>query len=301
MDDYQKAGLVNIMKEKVSFDVAMSSYSTFRVGGKAEAICFAHELPVLLELISYLDSETMPWTVIGKGSNVLVTDKGINGPVIILEGALADVNRADSNVLSAGGGISNSEFLSYCIRQELSGMEFMAGIPGTIGGAVIMNAGAYGEEIEKRISKVSIVNAKGKVEEIDRSEICFEYRKTSIPEKSVIYAVALKLEPGERVIIKEKIRGYMNKRKKTQPLDMPSCGSIFKNPEGYYAGRLIEECGLKGKQIGDAMISSKHANYIVNTGRARASEILELIDFIKNEVRSKTGVLLETEIRVVGL
>lgn len=301
MDDYQKAGLVNILKEKVSFNVTMSSYSTFRVGGKAEAICFVHELSVLLELVSFLYSETIPWVVIGKGSNLLVTDRGINGLVMILRGKLAGVDREENNVFTAGGGISTDRFLSYCVKQEVSGMEFMAGIPGTLGGAVIMNAGAHEEEIEKRIVKLGIVNSKGKREEMDRSQISFEYRKTSIPEKSVIYAVALKLESGGKALIREKIQGYIDKRKKTQPLDMPSCGSVFKNPEGDYAGRLIEQCGLKGKQIGDAMISSKHANFIVNTGKAKASEILELIEYVKNEVKDKTGVLLEPEIRVIGV
>lgn len=301
MDDYQKAGLVNILKEKVSFNVTMSSYSTFRVGGKAEAICFVHELSVLLELVSFLYSETIPWVVIGKGSNLLVTDRGINGLVMILRGKLAGVDREKNNVFTAGGGISTDRFLSYCVKQEVSGMEFMAGIPGTLGGAVIMNAGAHEEEIEKRIVKLGIVNSKGKREEMDRSQISFEYRKTSIPEKSVIYAVALKLESGGKALIREKIQGYIDKRKKTQPLDMPSCGSVFKNPEGDYAGRLIEQCGLKGKQIGDAMISSKHANFIVNTGKAKASEILELIEYVKNEVKDKTGVLLEPEIRVIGV
>ncbi|MFC1838255.1 UDP-N-acetylmuramate dehydrogenase [Thermodesulfobacteriota bacterium] len=300
MDDYQKTGIVSILKDAVSFNVAMSAYSTFRVGGKAEAVCFVHELSVLSELISFMDSETMPWVVIGKGSNLLFTDRGINGAVIILKGELAEVQKEENNVFTAGGGISTERLLKYCVQQELSGMEFMAGIPGTLGGAVIMNAGAHGEEIEKRIVKIGIVSQSGKTGEMDRSQISFDYRMASIPEKSVIYEISLELERGEKELIREKIRNYINKRRETQPLDMPSCGSVFKNPEGDYAGRLIEQCGLKGKHIGDAVVSSKHANFIVNTGKAKASEILELIEYVKKEVWDKTGVMLEPEIRIIG-
>ena len=300
MDDYQKDGLAGILKEAVSFNVAMSAYSTFRVGGRAEAVCFVHELPVLSELILFMDSENIPWVVVGKGSNLLVTDRGIKGAVIILKGKLAEVQEEENDIFVAGGGISTERFLKYCVQHELSGMEFMAGIPGTLGGAVIMNAGAHGEEIEKRINKIGIVNQDGKTVEMDRSQISFGYRKSSIPEKSVVHAVSLELERGERGLIREKIRDYLNKRKETQPIDMPSCGSVFKNPEGDYAGRLIEQCGLKGKSIGDAIVSPKHANYIVNNGKAKASEILELIEYIKKEVRDKTGVVLEPEIRVAG-
>lgn len=300
MDDYQKAGLVNILKEEVSFNVAMSAYSTFRVGGRAEALCFVHELSLLSELISFMDSEKMPWVVIGKGSNLLFNDSGIKGAVIILKGKLAEIKKEENDGVTAGGGISIEKLLKYCVREELSGLEFMAGIPGTLGGAVIMNAGAHGEEIEKRINKIRIVHRNGKLEEMDRSQISFGYRTSSVPEKSVVYEVSLEFERGDKGLIREKIRNYINKRKETQPLDMPSCGSVFKNPEGDYAGRLIEQCGLKGKHIGDAMVSSKHANYIVNKGNAKASEILELIEQVKKEVRDTTGVELEPEIRVVG-
>ncbi len=300
MNENQRAGLVNIIKEKVDFNVAMSSHSTFRAGGIAEAVCSVNELPVLIELISFLNSESIPWVVIGKGSNLLVTDGGIEGLVIILRGNLARVETEKNNVVRAGGGISTGRLLKYCVEHELAGLEFMAGIPGTLGGAVVMNAGAHGEEIEKRIVKVKIVNSKGETGEMDRSRISFEYRKALIPEKSVIYGVELKLETGERDLIAEKIRNYIDKRRESQPWDMPSCGSVFKNPEGEYAGRLIERCGLKGKQIGDAMISPRHANFIVNTGKAKASEIIELIEYVKKEVKDRAGVILETEIRVIG-
>lgn len=301
MDNRQKNGLVKLLKESVVFNVAMSSYSTFRAGGDAEAICFINDLSVLIQVVSFLNSEEIPWLTVGKGSNLLVTDNGINGAVIILKENLAGIIEESNHMVIAGGGVSTVKLLKYCVQKELAGMEFMSGIPGTLGGAVIMNAGAYGEEIKDRLKKVGIVTSEGKTEEIDRSQISFEYRKTSIPDKSIVYCVALSLKKDKREAIKERIESNLKKRKESQPLDMPSCGSVFKNPPGKFAGKLIEESGLKGKRVGGAMISLKHANFIVNAGNAKASDIIELIDITKKKVKEDSGIDLETEIRVVGL
>ena len=301
MDNRQKTGLVEILKESVIFDAPMSSYSTFRAGGNAEAICFINELPVLKKTVPFLNSEGIPWMTVGKGSNLLVTDKGIDGAVIILREKLAEVYEESNHMVTAGGGLSTNRLLKYCVQQSLSGMEFIAGIPGTVGGAVIMNAGAYGEEIGARLQKVSIVTSEGKTEEIEHSQISFEYRKTSLPVNAIVYSVILGLKKGKKELIKEKIESNFKKRKESQPLDMPSCGSVFKNPPGKFAGKLIEESGLKGKKIGGAMISPKHANFIVNTGNAKASDIIELINTTKKKVKEDTGIDLETEINVVGI
>jgi len=301
MDDRKKAGLAEILKESVIFNVAMSSYSTFRAGGNAEALCFIHELSVLKRVVAFLDSESISWMTVGKGSNLLVTDKGIKGAVIILKGALAEVFEENNCMVTAGGGLSIARLLNYCVHHELSGMEFMSGIPGTLAGAVIMNAGAYGEEIGTRLHRIGIVTPEGKTKELDRSRITFGYRKTSIPENAVVYSVTLSLEKEKQELIKGRIESNLNKRKESQPLDMPSCGSVFKNPPDKFAGRLIEESGLKGKKIGGAMISPKHANFIVNTGNATASDIIELIDIAREKVRKDSGIGLETEIKVVGL
>lgn len=301
MDNNQKAGLINILNRSVSFNVPMSSYSTFRAGGTAEAVCFINELPELLQVISFLRAESIPWLPVGKGSNLLVTDKGISGVVIILKGALAEVHEEDNITVTAGGGLSTSGLLKYCARKGLAGMEFLSGIPGTLGGAVIMNAGAYGEAIGDRLKKIGIVDQEGKAEDICRSRISFDYRKTSIQENAIVYSVTLRLKKDKRDLIKERIENNLNKRRESQPLDMPSCGSVFKNPPGRFAGRLIEECGLKGKRIGGAMISPKHANFIVNAGNAKASDIIELIDLARKKVRENSGIELETEIKVVGL
>ena len=301
MDENQKAGLKKILKEPVIFSVPMGTYCTFRAGGEAEAVCFINELPELTGLIYFLNSEAIPWMTVGKGSNLLVTDKGIPGAVIMLKGSLAEVREEKSGRLTCGAGISNSRLLKYCIREGLSGMEFMAGIPGSLGGAVTMNAGAYGEVIGRLIEKVGIVRAGGKAEELDKSQIAFGYRKTSIPEKSVVYSVTLRTGKDKSELIRERIESKINKRRESQPLDLPSCGSVFKNPPGKYAARLIDESGLKGTRIGGAMISPKHANFIVNTGNATASDILGLIDMTIKKVKGDSGITLETEVKVVGL
>jgi UDP-N-acetylmuramate dehydrogenase len=179
-------------------------------------------------------------------------------------------------------------------------MEFLAGVPGTLGGAVMMNAGAYGEETGDYVDSISIVTPSGNTEELVGSEIYFSYRKSTVPEGSVIYSVTLKLKDGEREQVKERVEKNLSMRRASQPLDMPNCGSVFKNPPGGYAARLIEASGLKGFKIGGAMISPRHANFIVNTGNAKASDILALIEVTRKRVKEDSGIELETEVRVVG-
>ncbi len=301
MDKIQKAGLTELLRDSVFFNAAMSPYCTLRTGGNAEAICFIDDLSVLTRVICFLDSEGIPWMAVGKGSNLLVTDKGLEGAAIILKGRLTEeVNSDNSCRLTAGGGISIGKLLKYCVENELSGMEFMAGIPGTLGGAVIMNAGAYGEQIGGRIEKIRMVLPGGKTKDLDHSQIKFGYRTTSIPQKSVVYSVTLGLDKGKKELIRERIENNIKRRKESQPLDMPSCGSVFKNPPGNFAARLIEESGLKGKITGGAMVSTKHANFIVNTGNATAGDIIELIAAIIKKVREDSGIVLEAEVRVAG-
>lgn len=300
MNDGQKSALQKFLNESVIFDADMASYCTLRTGGKAEAVCFIDSLNSLKEIIGFLNRESTNWIAIGKGSNLLVTDQGIKGAVLILKRELAEISSRRGNLVTAGGGVSNRELIKFCINEGLSGMEFLAGVPGTIGGAVMMNAGAYGEETGALIEKIGIVTSSGDDEELISSEISFSYRKSSIAEKSVIHSVMLKLKDDRSELIRERVEKNLSMRKASQPLDMPSCGSVFKNPPGGYAARLIEASGLKGFKIGGAMISPKHANFIVNTGDAKASDILTLIDFTRKRVKEDSGILLETEVRVVG-
>lgn len=302
MDKRQRSELVKIFPDGVLFDRPMDQYTTFRVGGRAEAICPLTELILLRQMVSFLNREKIPCIVVGKGSNLLVRDGGIRGVVIILKGKLAHVEKAgeDHDALLAGGGLALAELLSFCSHNGLAGPEFLAGIPGTVGGAVFMNSGAYGKEIGSLVQEIRTVTGKGDLAVIDRFQLKFSYRKLSVPKGTLIHGVTFKLCKDRADKIKGRIADYLERRRKSQPLDLPSGGSVFRNPTNDYAGRLIEQAGLKGTRIGGALISRKHANFIVNTGGAKAKDILALMDLARKKVRQKTGIELEPEIRVVG-
>jgi UDP-N-acetylmuramate dehydrogenase len=302
MDNRQKAGLKTIIPEGVKFDCPMDQMTTCRVGGRAEACCFPKEFIELSRLVSFLAGEGIPYIVAGKGSNLLVSDEGIKGAVIVLKGALAAIERIDNEDASiqAGGGLTVSGLLTYCKKNELAGIEFMAGIPGTLGGAVFMNAGAYGSEMGGLVHEIHAVMPDGEVVSCKRDEMRFSYRSSGIQQGAVIYSAVLRLKKGEKGLISQMITGNLRKRKESQPLEYPSAGSVFKNPPGDYAGRLIERAGLKGSRIGGAMISLKHANFIVNTGGAKAADILALMELARQKVKDLTGIDLEPEIKILG-
>ncbi len=290
------------MQGGIAFDLPMDHMTTYRVGGNADAVCFPGELTVLCSLIARLNREGIPWKVVGKGSNLLVGDGGIRGAVIVLKGSLASVEHAGTEepLLIAGGGVTIAGLSGFCRRNGLSGIEFMAGIPGTLGGAVFMNAGACGREIGGLVRDVLTVNGEGSPAVIGREDLAFSYRSSSIPGGTVIYGARLMMQRGERERIAEAIASNLKRKKAAQPLDYPSAGSVFKNPPGDYAGRLIERAGLKGTRIGGAMISQRHGNFIVNTGGAKASDILGLINLTRERVEEETGITLETEIVILG-
>ncbi len=280
----------------------MDQYGTFRVGGRAEAICFPSELALLRQVVSYLSNSDIPYLVVGRGSNLLVRDGGIEGVVIILKGELTNIlkDSGDGETLRAGGGATIGNLLSYCAGNGLSGLEFLAGIPGTMGGAVFMNAGAFGKELGEMVEEIAVVTRQGETEVMDRSQLVFSYRQLSMAGGTVIYSVKLRLHRDTEAEIRDRILDHLKRRRESQPLDLPSAGSVFRNPPGDYAGRLIERAGLKGTRIGGAMISRKHANFIVNSGGARAEDILSLMDLARNRVRDMTGIELKPEIRIVG-
>ena len=302
MDERQRRGLVEIMGESAQLDRAMSEHTTFRIGGKAEAVCFVHELRELQQLFVYLNKENIPCLVVGRGSNLLVRDGGFKGVVIIMREHLATIEQHEKNgqILVAGGGLALSDLVKYCSQKGLGGLEFLAGIPGTVGGAVTMNAGAFGKDMGTVVQKIELVNRQGELTSRDRSDLAFSYRESSIQEGTVVVRASLQGTRENPEIVSKRVAEYLTRRKATQPLAYPSAGSVFRNPPDDYAGRLIEETGLKGKKIGGAMISPKHANYIVNTGGARAEDVLALMEMAKEKVRAETGIELEPEIRVVG-
>jgi UDP-N-acetylmuramate dehydrogenase len=278
----------------------MSQFTTFRVGGEAEALFVVQEAARLKAMVTFLKSEKIPFLVVGKGSNILVKDQGIPGVTIILNGELARVEEGHNDGIAAGGGLPLTALLAYCRQQGLSGLEFLSGIPGTLGGAVAMNAGAWGHEIGALVKEIQVITGPGRWEKWGRPQLSFSYRSLALPKETVIVKVWLQLERSNPDSVSNKTSEYMGRRRQTQPLSEPSAGSVFKNPENDFAGRLIEEAGLKGKQIGGAMISRMHGNFIVNTGRAKAEDILALMTLARDRVKAMTGIELETEIKIIG-
>jgi len=302
MDDRQRKELANIGGGAVLFDCPMSQYTTFRVGGNVEALYLTQELHGLKRMVSYLREENIPYLIVGKGSNLLVRDGGLKGVVVILKGGLAVVEKNGKNdqIVLAGGGLGLGELVSYCTQTGLGGLEFLAGIPGTVGGAVAMNAGAFGKNMGSMVKEIEMLMDEGALVVKDRSQLKFAYRGLAIPKGAVILGVRFELDKEDPEIISQRVEDYVTRRKAKQPLEFPSGGSVYKNPPNDYAGRLIEEAGLKGSRIGGAMISPKHANFIVNTGNARAHDILALMDLTREKVKEESGIELEPEIKVVG-
>jgi UDP-N-acetylmuramate dehydrogenase len=287
----------------------MSQFSTLKVGGPAEAIIPVSNTAELKELIRWLGKNGISWWVVGRGSNILVPDSGLAGVIIVLEGEFRSIENLvvpDNSTkekkwcIRAGGGCSLSRLVSYCISQNLSGLEFAVGIPGSIGGAIVMNAGAWGYEIGSLVDAATLMDEKGKIFSEPGSNLGFVYRKWSIPRNTVLLSAAFHLESGSKSDIKAACKKYQEMRLKSQPVTEPSAGSFFRNPPDDSAGRLIEEAGLKGFSIGDAKISEIHANFIVNTGKASSSDILHLMQFIQQKVYKRFGVKLEPEVHILG-
>jgi UDP-N-acetylmuramate dehydrogenase len=302
MDERQKTGLLGIGGDSVRFNCPMDQYTTFRIGGKVDALCITRELRGLQQVVSYLNKENVPYLVVGRGSNLLVKDEGFKGVVIIMRGELATIEQHERNdqIVLAGGGLGLGDLVRHCSHKGLGGLEFLAGIPGTVGGAVAMNAGAFGKDTGSVVQEIQVVTRQGELAIKNRSELAFSYRELSIPEGTVVVRASFQCTQETPEIVSSRVADSLTRRKATQPLEYPSAGSVFKNPPNDYAGRLIEKAGLKGKRVGGAMISPKHANYIVNTGGARAEDVLALMNLAREKVREDTGIELEPEIKVVG-
>lgn len=287
--------------EGLSLDHPMKTHTTFQVGGEAEAFYNATDLKGLAEVVAYLVREQIPYWVIGSGSNILVKDEGVEGVVIRLSGSLAGIQYGpERNTLMGGAGLSIQKLLFTCRDRGLGGLEFLSGIPGTLGGAVAMNAGAFGKEVGERVEAIRVITPAGGLLEREKEDLQFSYRSLQLNKGAIITHVRVKLESVGREAVSERMAGYLRQKKALQPLGYPSAGSVFKNPVGDYAGRLIEGAGLKGKRVAGAMISRRHANFIVNTGGATASDILALMNLVQQEVNRISGIQLEPEIRILG-
>ena len=291
--------MIGLLNKDVHFGCPMGPYTTFRVGGKAEALCAVKDLRKLRDLLSFANRESLPYLVVGKGSNLLVKDAGLKGLALLLEGEFEALEETEG-VIQAGAGLGLAELVRFSQKRGLAGLEFLAGIPGTVGGAVAMNAGAWGKSTGDVLARVEILTADGQRVALNRSALEFGYRRTALPVGSIVVKARFKGTADRPEAIGERVRDYLERRKAGQPLEYPSAGSVFKNPPEDYAGRLIESVGLKGKRVGGAMISDKHANVIVNVGGASAEDILSLMNTARRRVREQTGIELEPEIKVVG-
>lgn len=278
----------------------MSAHTTFRIGGEADVFIKPASEEVLKGVLFALKETGIPYYCIGGGSNLLVSDFGIRGAALYT-GGFSDMTLLDGCVIECGAGVKLSRMCSFALENSLSGCEFAWGIPGTVGGAVYMNAGAYGGEVKDILVSVRHMTPDGEIEEVSAESLKLGYR-TSVYDKNrnIILSAKFKLHPGDKNEIREKMDDLLARRKEKQPIDLPSAGSTFKRPEGHFAGTLIEQCGLKGTAVGGAAVSEKHAGFVVNAnGEATCSEVLRLIELVKNTVFEKTGVLLEPEVKVV--
>lgn len=284
----------------VRLNEPMSSHTTFRVGGCCDIMIFPNSFETLSRAVNAAKELDICYYILGNGSNVLFSDDGFRGAVIVLGADFSKITVC-GNVITAFAGAMLCRVGRTALENSLAGMEFSYGIPGTVGGAVYMNAGAYGGEIKDIVKSVTCLNSDGKIVTYGCDELDFGYRRSRFSSSGeIILSADFALSPGDSSLIKAKMDELMERRRSRQPLEYPSAGSTFKRPEGSYAGMLIEQSGLKGYRVGDAQISEKHANFVINLGNATASDIMKLIEEVKKTVLEKTGYRLECEIRVVG-
>ncbi|MEF2770318.1 MAG: UDP-N-acetylmuramate dehydrogenase [Acutalibacteraceae bacterium] len=281
-------------------EVSMKNYTSFKVGGPAELFLSPEDAGQTAKLVRFCEKEEIPVFVLGKGSNLLVSDRGIKGAVIYT-GKQCGISLVNENTVRAQSGASLAQLCTFALENSLSGLEFAYGIPGTVGGAVFMNAGAYGGEMKDVLLNSEYVSTDGTSGEIDNEAMELSYRHSAYENSNlVITAASVRLAPADRNEIKSTMNDILARRKEKQPLEYPSAGSTFKRPEGNFAGALIEQCGLKGVSVGGAQVSEKHAGFIINRGGATAADILSLIKHVQARVKAQTGVSLETEIRLIG-
>jgi UDP-N-acetylmuramate dehydrogenase len=295
--------LENLDLGEVLRDEPLHRHTSMGIGGKADIMVLPRTMDALRRIVSSLSELGISYLPVGNWTNIIVRDGGIRGVVISLKG-LRDIRLENSeggvSAIYAEAGIALAEFVDFAARSSLAGMEFCAGIPGSVGGAVRMNAGAFGREMKDIVAKISVLTGDGAMVDMHRDEMHFSYRNLELPEGSVVAAAAFVLEKGVERDVRRQIGDIMDRRKARHPLGERNAGSIFKNPKDVPAGRIIEEIGLKGTAIGGARISEKHGNFIVNTGGAKAADILALIELVQERVSKERGIGLELEVKIVG-
>ncbi len=281
-------------------DILMKNYTSFKIGGPADLFVSPESEEQVSRIAAFCDENDIPVFVLGKGSNIIVSDKGIRGAVIFT-GKLCDIKLLDECSIKSGSGLSLVQLCNFALQHSLSGLEFAFGIPGTVGGAAFMNAGAYGGEMKDVLVSCNHTDNFGEIGTLCGDELDLSYRHSAYEDNGfIITSATVRLEKGDSEEIKAKMHDFLSRRKDKQPLEFPSAGSTFKRPQGYFAGALIEQCGLKGKSIGGAQVSEKHAGFVINRGGATAEDVLNLVEFVANTVEKETGVRLEPEIRFIG-
>ena len=278
---------------------SLKKHTTYGIGGPADLMIFPKSKQDLIKVIEIINENKIQLTILGSGSNVLVSDNGIRGAVISLKNSLKQIE-VDENILYAECGTMLGKIVKHAVKNNLIGLENLNGVPGTLGGALIMNAGAWGGEISENLIHVEVINSKSEIQKIQKKDLNFSYRQSSFNKDDILLSAKFNLKKADKDIIKENFIEAQSGRKKSQPLNKRSAGSLFKNPKNNSAGKLLDEAGLKGFSIGDAKISEKHANFFINDGDATSKDMLMLIKKAHKEVKDKFNVNLSLEVKLLG-
>ena len=278
---------------------SLKKHTTYGIGGPADLMIFPKSKQDLIKVIEIINENKIQLTILGSGSNVLVSDNGIRGAVISLKNSLKQIE-VDENILYAECGTMLGKIVKHAVKNNLIGLENLNGVPGTLGGALIMNAGAWGGEISENLIHVEVINSKSEIQKIQKKDLNFSYRQSSFNKDDILLSAKFNLKKADKDIIKENFIEAQSGRKKSQPLNKRSAGSLFKNPKNNSAGKLLDEAGLKGFSIGDAKISEKHANFFINDGDATSRDMLMLIKKAHKEVKDKFNVNLSLEVKLMG-
>ena len=289
-----------VTKQNVLTDEPMCNHTTFKIGGKADVFVSIINEHEILRLLDLLRSRQIPFFILGNGSNILVSDEGYRGVIIEIGSAYSGVRMLDDIVI-AKAGTTMARLSHFAMENDLTGLEFASGIPGTVGGGIVMNAGAYGGEMRQITYRVKAVTPSGEVIYLSNADMEFEYRNSKAKREGyIILQAEFRLHRGEKSVIEGIMRDLAKKRRDKQPLEYPSAGSTFKRPQGYYAGKLIADAGLKGLSVGGAQVSEKHAGFLINTGSATAADMYELINQVRTKVKEAYSVVLEPEVIFLG-
>ncbi|MEW6501695.1 MAG: UDP-N-acetylmuramate dehydrogenase [Thermodesulfobacteriota bacterium] len=285
---------------EIRWDAPLAGFTTLRVGGPAAGVAMPATTAELVSLLALLRAHGVPWRVIGRGSNLLVADRGYNGVVIVLDRRFGAIEAQGPTTVRVEAGCGLAKLLQWCVGRELAGLEFLAGIPGSVGGALAMNAGAWGPEIADYVGALELLDANGALRRVARRELAFAYRHLALPPGNIIVAGIFSLAAGNGKESEARMADYVAARKAKQPKGVANAGSFFKNPPGDAAGRLIEQAELKGTAVGGAMVSPVHANFLINTGSATAADFLALMRLVQERVTARFGVQLEPEVHLLG-